>query len=262
MLELRRLIVVKLGGSVISDKNVPRSFRRDVVKRIGKELKTVWPRPMIIIHGGGSFGHPIASLYNIKEGYKDPRQLKGFIETSIAMKELNNMVVTAFNEEGLPAIGMSPSNFAITKGGEIETFNMDAILSAMDIGLIPVMHGDVVFDRKLKFTILSGDAIASTLARRLNAQKLIFLVDVDGVYAYDRSTNERYLIEELTEKLHLTLRYDRVESDTTGGMFYKVEEALAAARSGVEVYIANGLVPGRLEAILNDQRTLCTKVRP
>lgn len=258
---MRRLIVVKLGGSIISDKNVPRSFRKDVVKRIGEELKSVWPRPMIVIHGGGSFGHPVANAYGIKDGYKEPSQLKGFVETSIAMKELNNLVVTALNEVGLPVIGMSPSSFAVTRDREVETFNMDAILSAIDIGLVPVMHGDAVFDRKLRFTILSGDAIASLLARKLNAQKLIFLVDVDGVYGYDRYTNQRYLVEELTEKVHLSPRYEPSGIDVTGGMFYKVEEALAAARKGVDVYIVNGLFPERLGDVLKDRKTLCTRVK-
>jgi Predicted archaeal kinase len=63
-----KLIVLKLGGSIITNKKEPFSFNRDVLLRIGNELKSSWPMPLIIIHGGGSFGHPIAEAYEIKKG--------------------------------------------------------------------------------------------------------------------------------------------------------------------------------------------------
>jgi len=256
-----KLIVLKLGGSIITNKKEPFSFNRDVVLRIGNELKLIWPMPLIIIHGGGSFGHPIAEAYKIKKGYQRAEQLKGFIETVNAMRRLNDLVVSTLNDANLPAIGIPPSCTVITKDGDIETCNFDPIFSAMEIGLVPVMYGDAVFDRKLKFTILSGDALASYIARRLKAKQLIFAVDVDGVYGFDRETSQRFLIEELTEKIHMNIKYEPTEGDVTGGMFYKVEEALAAARCGVDVYIINGLIPGRIEAVIKGQKVIGTRIK-
>jgi isopentenyl phosphate kinase len=209
--------------------------------------------PLIIIHGGGSFGHPIAEAYEIKKGYRRAEQLKGFIETVNAMRRLNDLVVSALNDASLPVIGIPPSCTVTTNDGDIETCNFDPIFSAMEIG--------AVFDRKLKFTILSGDALASYIARRLKAKQLIFAVDVDGVYGFDRETSQRFLIEELTEKIHMNIKYEPTEGDVTGGMFYKVEEALAAARHGVDVYIINGLVPGRIEAVIKGQKVIGTRVK-
>ncbi|MEM2910063.1 MAG: isopentenyl phosphate kinase [Nitrososphaerota archaeon] len=258
---MRRLIVLKLGGSIITNKKERFSFNRDVVLRIGNELRSSWPTPIFVVHGGGSFGHPIAEAYGIKKGYRRPEQLKGFVETINAMKKLNDLVVSALSDAGLPVIGISPSCTITTNDGDIETCNFDPIFSAMDIGLIPVMHGDAVFDRKLKFTILSGDTLASYIARKLKAKQLIFAVDVDGVYGFDKETSQRFLIEELTEKVHMTVKYESTEGDVTGGMFYKVEEALAAASYGVEVYIINGLIPGRIEAVIKGQKVVGTRVK-
>ncbi len=258
---MRKLIVLKLGGSIITNKQEPLSFNRDVVLRIGGELKSIWPTPMIIVHGGGSFGHPIAEAYGIKKGYQKAEQLKGFVETVSAMRKLNDLVVSALNDVDLPVIGIPPSCTVTTNSGDIETCNFDPIFSALEIGLVPVMYGDAVFDRKLKFTILSGDALASYIAMRLKAKQLIFLVDVDGVYGFDRKTSQRFLIEELTEKIHMSLKYEPIEGDVTGGMFYKVEEALAAARHGIDVYIINGLVPGRVEAVIKGQKVVGTRVK-
>ncbi|MCS7136598.1 MAG: isopentenyl phosphate kinase [Nitrososphaerota archaeon] len=256
-----KLIVIKLGGSVITNKHEPFSFNREVVLRIGKELKSSWPTPLIIVHGGGSFGHPIADAYDIKKGYQRAEQLKGFMETVNAMRRLNNLVVSALSDANLPVIGIPPSCTVITNNGDIETCNFDPVFSAMEIGLIPVMYGDAVFDRKLKFTILSGDTLASYIAMRLKAKQLIFAVDVDGVYGFDREASQRFLIEELNEKIHMSIKYEPTEGDVTGGMFYKVEEALAAARHGVEVYIINGLVPGRIEAVIKGQKVVGTRVK-
>lgn len=258
---MRKLIVLKLGGSIITNKREPFSFNRDVVLRIGKELKSSWPTPLVIIHGGGSFGHPIADAYEIKKGYQRAEQLKGFLETISAMKKLNELVVSTLSDVNLPVIGIPPSCTVITNNGNIETCNFDPIFSAMEIGLIPVMYGDAVFDRKLKFTILSGDALASYIATRLKAKQLIFAVDVDGVYGFDRETSQRFLIEELTEKIHMNVKYEATEGDVTGGMFYKVEEALTAARHGVDVYIINGLVPGRIEAVIKGEKVIGTRVK-
>jgi isopentenyl phosphate kinase len=247
-----KLIVLKLGGSIITNKKEPGSFIRAVLLRIGNELKSSWPMPLIIIHGGGSFGHPIAEAYEIKKGYRRAEQLKGFIETVNAMRRLNDLVVSALNDASLPVIGIPPSCTVTTNDGDIETCNFDPIFSAMEIGLVPVMYGDAVFDRKLKFTILSGDALASYIARRLKAKQLIFAVDVEGVYGFDRETSE---------KIHMNIKYEPTEGDVTGGMFYKVEEALAAARHGVDVYIINGLVPGRIEAVIKGQKVIGTRVK-
>ena len=66
-------IVLKLGGSVITDKNGELAARTEVINRLAEEIALARKESLIIIHGGGSFGHPTANKHAIKEGLKAGR---------------------------------------------------------------------------------------------------------------------------------------------------------------------------------------------
>ncbi len=253
------LVILKLGGSVITDKKTPFSYRSEVVARIGREVFRCWPTPLLIIHGGGSFGHTIAREYGIAQGYRELRQLEGFVKTIQAMRELNSRIVQTLIETGIGAVGMPASLLFVTRDGAIETALLDTLFSALDIGVIPVTCGDAVFDRERKFTILSGDTIAVYLAKRLKARRLVFATDVDGIYETDRNTGERKLVEELDQKRHASIIYHAV-NDVTGGMFSKVDEAFGAVAAGVDVIFVNGLVEGRVEAAVKGEKVKGTRL--
>jgi len=253
------LVVLKLGGSVITDKNRPFTYREDVVARIGREIVRCWPTPLLIIHGGGSFGHPIARQYSIAQGYRELRQLEGFVKTLQAMRDLNHRVVQTLVDTGIGAVGMPASLLFVTRNGVIETALLDTLFSALDVGVIPVTCGDAVFDRERKFTVLSGDRIAVYLAKRLHAKRLVFAVDVDGIYDYNRQTGEKHILPELDQRRHASIIYHQVD-DVTGGMFEKVDEAFGAAAAGVEVLFVNGLVEGRVEAAVKSGKVVGTRL--
>ena len=253
------LVVLKLGGSVITDKKSRFSFKGDVMSRISREIARCWPTPLVVIHGGGSFGHPIASEYNLNMGFREQRQLEGFVKTIQAMRELNHLVTDTLIKVGIGAVGMPASLVFITSNGVIQTAHLDLVFASLDLGVIPVSCGDAVFDRVRRFTILSGDSIAVYLARALKARRLVFAVDVDGVYEYDRETGEKRLLVTLDYRRHATLLYRDV-GDVTGGMFEKVEAAFEAHRAGVEVTLVNGLVEGRIEAAVKGERVDGTKL--
>ncbi|MEM2036887.1 MAG: isopentenyl phosphate kinase, partial [Candidatus Caldarchaeum sp.] len=181
MNNLAGLVILKIGGSVITDKKRSKSFRSDVMERISREVARCWPTPLVIIHGAGSYGHPWAKQYNLDQGFKEQRQLEGFVKTVQLVKELNQMVVHSLIETGIGSVGIPASNLFITRKGVIETAHLDLIFSALDLGIIPVTCGDAVFDRELKFTVLSGDQIAVHLAKSLKAAKLVYASDVEGV---------------------------------------------------------------------------------
>lgn len=256
---MRELIVLKLGGSLITDKEKPFILRRNVLEDIGRELREIWPTPLIIVHGGGSYAHPVAKSYKVSEGYRTPEHLKGFIETAKTVRRLNNEVVEILTNSGFPCIGIPASTFIITKDGKIETCNLDAFFTALDIGVTPVTCGDAVFDRVLKFTILSGDTIASYLSVRLRAKKIVFALDVDGVYVRDRFTGEVKLAEKLTPGMPIEV-FKTIEEDVTGGIIKKVEEGFEAAEKGVEVFMVNGLVRGRIKSVIIGEETVGTRL--
>lgn len=256
---MRELTILKLGGSLITDKEKPFVLRRNVLEDVGRELKEVWPIPLIIVHGGGSYAHPIAKSYKVSEGYKTPEHLKGFIETAKIVRRLNNEVVETLVSSGLPCIGIPASTFIITKNGRIGTCNLDAFFTALDIGVTPITCGDAVFDRVLKFTILSGDTIASYLSVRLKAKRMVFALDVDGVYVKDRFTGEIKLAEKLTPGMPIEV-FKTVEEDVTGGIVKKIEEGFEAVEKGVEVLLVNGLVRGRIKSAIIGEETIGTKL--
>ena len=85
--------VLKLGGSVVTVKDAPMTADDGNITRLCEEIKAAGPRPLIIVHGGGSFGHPVASKYGIADGFTSERQVPGFARTHQAMVMLNNIVV-------------------------------------------------------------------------------------------------------------------------------------------------------------------------
>jgi isopentenyl phosphate kinase len=122
------------------------------------------------------------------------------------------------------------------------------------MGFIPVLYGDAVMDSKLGFTILSGDQLASELAMRLNAERIIFGVDVDGLYDADPKIEKtaklfKHLNQEELKKLQNKLCRPTVH-DVTGGMLGKVMELLPAVEHGIPVIIVNASKPGNVYSIL------------
>ncbi|MEM1955536.1 MAG: isopentenyl phosphate kinase [Candidatus Caldarchaeum sp.] len=257
--ELKGLVVLKVGGSVITDKKLGNSFRQEVMNRISREVARCWPTPLAVVHGAGSYGHPIAKKYKLDQGYKEQNQLEGFVKTIQSVKALNHLVAEAFIQTGVGAVGIPASMLFIARKNVIETAHLDLIFSALDLGIIPVTCGDAIFDRETRFTILSGDDIAVYLAKALKASRIVFATDVDGVYEVDRNTGRKVLINRMDYRRHASIFYGGVEGDdVTGGMFNKVEVAFEAVKAGVKVCIVNGLVEGRIEAAVKGEEVVGT----
>jgi isopentenyl phosphate kinase len=255
----KKMVVIKLGGSVVTQKSGYETANVNVLRRIAHELAGIMDEfSFIIVHGGGSFGHPHAYKYKLNEGFKDVSQLPGVFETHYAMLRLNEIVINEFSNAGFIPFPFQPSSMITTRKGEIFTSNLHSIKKAIKLGFTPILYGDVVFDDEYGFCILSGDKICSYLAIKFNAFKVVFSCDVDGIYTSDpkRDPNAK-LIEILTlNDLSKLIRSWNSNSaygiDVTGGMKNKLLEAERICSSGIEVCIVNALVPGRIvQAIVN-----------
>lgn len=234
--------VLKLGGSVITVKDEPMTADLENITRLSEEVKATWPQHLVIVHGGGAFGHPMAKKYGIMEGYTSPRQVVGFARTHQAMVALNSIIVDSLLDVGLPAISVAPSSFIVTDEGRIESVDFGVIGRLVVKGILPVLYGDAVMDRRKGFSILSGDQLAVSLATELRASRLIFGVDVDGVYTSNpKLTPQARLIERLSlEEMEGYIEIgSALTTDVTGGMRGKVTEARAAVGAGVEVQLVN-----------------------
>ena len=249
--------ILKVGGSVITDKNQEMKARTDVMNRLAVEIKKADVQNLIIVHGGGSFGHPIAQKYAIKDGFKEEAQRMGFAETHHIMTVLNGLFMDALVWQGIPAVSITPSSCILTEDGRIKCFEDTPLKMLLDMGFLPVLYGDTVLDTKLGFTILSGDQQISTIATRLNAERIIIGVDVDGLYDDDPKVRKnakmfRHLtLEELKE---LQNKIGKPTScDVTGGMFGKITELIPAIENGISVSIVNASKPNYIYKALKGE---------
>lgn len=241
------MIVVKLGGSVITDKSKPLSFNEDVSRRLADEILYTGLKDVILVHGGGSFGHYIASTYGLNKVVKPISQAPpGLLETHMSMRRLTDRLVGVFSSKGLRIYPISASSIMVARRGRIDSIYLEPIKLSFKIGLIPLLHGDVVFDYEDGFSIISGDQVAVRLALEFKACKVIFVVDVDGVYDGDPRSEGASLIRELKIEFLEVFPVDSGSIDVTGGMISKLREASILVEKGIEVYIINGLKPGRL----------------
>jgi len=259
-----KLIVLKLGGSVITDKEKPMTPNIDAIERLAKEIADAIVERFIIVHGGGSFGHPLAKQYKIKEGYEKPSQIEGFSKTHQAMLELNKLVVDALIQHNIAAFSVSPSSCIVTKAGRIQIFYDSTLTRLMDTGFVPVLFGDAVLDNNKGFTILSGDQLVSALAVRLKASKIIIGVDVDGLNTADPKTDtSAQLISHITLRELKTLLRNIEEAkvtDVTGGMLGKILELMPAVKADIPTTIVNATKEGNIYKALRGEKVVGTLI--
>jgi len=259
-----RPTILKIGGSVITDKNTELGVHMDVISRIADELQEANTRNLIIVHGGGSFGHPVAQKHAIKEGFKEEQQIIGFAETHHVMTVLNGLLMDALIWRGIPAVSVTPSSCVMTRNGRIQCFEDSPLKQLLKMGFIPVLYGDAVFDTELGFTILSGDQLVSFLAVRFNAKNILIGVDVDGLYDADPKKNaeakmfDRLTLDELKNVKGLI--GGSTAYDVTGGMSSKIAELMPAVEHGIPVLIFNAAKPKYIYKVLKGDRVKGTVI--
>jgi isopentenyl phosphate kinase len=242
-----RPTILKIGGSVITDKEGQLAARTEEINRLAGEIQGAKVQNLIIVHGGGSFGHPSAEEYGIKEGYKEDSQKVGFSITHHYMTVLNGLFMDSLIWHDLPAVSVTPSSCIITENGRIKQFEDASVKSLISMGFTPVLYGDVVLDTKLGFTVLSGDQLVSALAMRFDAARVVVGVDVDGVYDADpKIVKTAKMLDRLT-----LAELKRVQGklgmatacDVTGGMFGKMAELVSAVEQNIPVIVVNASKP-------------------
>jgi isopentenyl phosphate kinase len=245
-----RVTVMKIGGSVITDKRTELTPETQAIDRLADETQKAGAKSLIIVHGGGSFGHPAAQRNAIKEGFKSANQIMGFAETHHFMTVLNGLVMDSLIMHGIPAVSIMPSSCIVTEDGRIKAFEEAPMKMLLKMGFTPVLYGDTVSDEKLGFTVLSGDQLTSALARKLDARRIIVGVDVDGLFDADpktKTTAKMFSHLSLNELRQLQrVAGESTACDVTGGMLGKICELLPALEHGIPVTIVNAAKPGRI----------------
>jgi isopentenyl phosphate kinase len=254
--------VLKLGGSVITNKRKPLTPNLRAIERLANEISRANVSSLILVHGGGSFGHPIALRYSIAEGYGNSSQIMGFSETHRAMTELNSLVMKALISHNIAAVEVQPSSCVVTKAGRIFNMELKPLKKMLKMGFVPVLYGDAVFDSENGFAILSGDQLVTSLAIELDADRIIIGMDEDGLYTEDPKTEssalltERITLEELKSLKH-TIEGSKA-TDVTGGMLGKIHELIPAIEHDIQTLIANATKPQRVYKALKGEKVMGT----
>lgn len=241
---MKNLILIKLGGSLITNKQKPFTVRLSVIKRLCKEIHS-FPRKnnvFIIGHGGGSFPHYPAKKYETQKGIVNKNSIRGIAEVQNAASKLNRIVVGELIKFCENAVSFSPSSFLITENGKIKSAFLESFLKSLELGMLPIVFGDATFDTKKGCNILSTEEILNYLALKLKDRyksvRVIYCGITDGVL-----DEKGVIIGKLTPQKFNALKQIVGASegiDVTGGMLHKVEEALKIAKKGIPTLIING----------------------
>ncbi|MEM3823367.1 MAG: hypothetical protein QXH87_00360, partial [Candidatus Bathyarchaeia archaeon] len=98
--------ILKIGGSVITDKSGELAAKMQDINRLAQEIHDANVKNLVIVYGGGSFGHPVAQKYGINAGFKEESQRIGFAETHHFMTVLNGLFMDALIWREVPAISI------------------------------------------------------------------------------------------------------------------------------------------------------------
>ena len=241
-------IVVKYGGSAMTDSHLKKSVIKDVAL-----LKLVGFKP-IIVHGGGK---EISKWVKLSGG--EPQFVNGLRVTDDKTMEIAEMVLGKVNKglvqymesEGVRAAGISGKDGATLKVkkklsggkdigyvGEVTSVDTELIDTLIDKDFVPVICPIGLGEEDYKSYNINADDAACAIASAVNAEKLVFLSDIEGVYRdpMDPST----LISELT--ISETEEFLK-SGNAGGGMLPKLQNCISAIREGVSrVHILDGRI--------------------
>jgi isopentenyl phosphate kinase len=253
---LRKLALVKLGGSMITFKDKPLTANIDAIDGISRVLSQL-DIPVIIVHGGGSFGHYWSVKYDM---HSKPANydVHGVSVVHESMITLNQIVINSMLRAGLNPYSMPPSTFMGRDKPIIVKIKQMYIMAISKV--MPVTFGDVVHVEGAKYYILSGDAIMTILAKALHPLRIIFATNVDGLY---KDMTKRELVGEIEVKGNRrSVEFFKVAgTDVTGGMERKVAEAFKIASLGMDVLMINGLMPERIVEAIEGRLNIGTIVK-
>jgi len=256
------MYLIKLGGSVITEKSTTATFRSKVMDDLSRQIAKAG-KDVLLVHGAGSFGHVLAKKYDLINGFSSKKQRYGFSQTQALVQTLNGYVLSSLHNHHLPAVSLPPHALLRLKNKEFERINMDFFKEYVTQDFMPVTYGDVALDSVIGFSICSGDLLMLLLAKAFHPEKVIFVMDEDGVYT---KNPKRYEDAEFLE----TICYDDIDSlqtslddhaDVTKGMSGKLQTIKKISALHSDTVLVNGLVPDRLYEVLTDQAPVCTVIK-
>ena len=247
-----KVVVVKYGGHAMTDERLAKSFARDVVL-----MHYVGMRP-VIVHGGGPQISALMRRLDQEPTFVDGYRVTGTEELDVVrmvLQKTNKELVSNINAHGDLAVGVSGEDANLIRAkrmtvrdgvdigfvGEVDRVDPRVIVELLSSGFIPVIAPIGVGAQGQAFNI-NADLAASSIATALNAAKLVFLTDVEGLY--ENFGDEGSLLSRVTSA---DLERLLASGKLSEGMIPKVRGCVEAVGGGVE---AGHILDGRVDHAL------------
>ncbi|MGI0148907.1 MAG: isopentenyl phosphate kinase [Thermoplasmata archaeon] len=255
------MLLVKLGGSVLTEKSRLRTPRSAAIRRLAIEVASV-REPVLVVHGAGSYGHIRASRHRLNEGGSTPAKRSAAARVQADVRELDHLVVDALNRAGLAAVPIPPAAVLALDDGRVSTMDLTPFLEFSSMGFTPVTFGDVVRDLRRGFSVCSGDLLMLELARAFRPDRAVFAADVDGLFTADpkRRRSARLLETVGPQDLAMIEFSSAARTDVTGSIEGKVRRMFEIADHVGECLIVNGNVKNRVRDALRGRRVVGTRI--
>lgn len=241
-----KTIVVKYGGNAMIDSELARKFAQDIVL-----MRSVGMHP-VVVHGGGPQIGDLLKRLGLKSEFRNGLRVTDADTLEVARMVLegkvNSEIVTALNRYGPHAIGVSggaaglimakPHDAELGFVGDVTAVNPRIIHKLLSEDLIPVVS-TIGQDETGQAYNINADSVASAIAEALQAEKLIYLTDVDGLLADVNDPASLIRRASVSEA-----RAMMADGTISGGMIPKIEACIASVTNGVRsVHMLNGTRP-------------------
>jgi isopentenyl phosphate kinase len=267
----KELTVIKLGGSLLTDKSKPYTYRKDVLESVAREIGECLTEglieSLILLHGVGSYGHPPVLEHNLHKGFLGPNQLLPLSTTQESVATLRHIIVKEFQRAKVPVCLMYPSSMIISEKMKMTDYFLEPVKGFASLGMVPLLGGDINVDTVMGWSVGSADQLAVILCEEMNAKRLIFASDVPGLFDADpKLKDDASFINTINlNDLEATLKRMGVSGveDASGGMKGKLRSIVPAKpliEQGLEVGLLSMMKYGVLKAFLKNEDCQCTRV--
>ncbi len=244
--------VVKIGGSVTTNKNGRYELRSEAIQTIAKVLRNrafAVDLPIILIFGGGSFGNLAPVEHQIVD------RSDGFAPTNLPMMTLTMFsmltdITKVLIENAVPAYPFQSSALIVGGADGLLEVSTKSIAAAISLGYVPIISGDLIFAGREGFMIFSSDNIASLLARDFDIQRVLYYTDVRGLYDSLSPTAIIPFVDGANSSAVKSYAGASSSQDITGGMLNKFVQLRALAKLGIESEVLSFEYFGKLDLSL------------
>jgi isopentenyl phosphate kinase len=218
---------------------------------------------MIILTGVGSPGHFTVLKHGLHKGDNGSlEQHLGFVEAQIAVNRLRQSILEAFWHHKLPAVQVYASSIYQSKKMRIIRGDTTNLKGFIEVGMVPVISGDIVPDMSMGLSVLSGDQILLDLAKQYPPETVIFGSDVDGIFDTDPKINpDAQLITEISKNKMDDLIKEASGRDASGQMRGKLTEIKNLLDAGFkEIIVLNLTKKGILIPVIKERKGIFTRI--